>query len=144
MTTEKKNPVQTRPFPVMKETRLVPEVTKPVPSLKETTQSTRPLVEPAQAAATEGMQAHRREIEKRKREAARERLHQEEDSREGWVRVWKLVGLIVTLLAVSYAYWRVQMIYGNSWPLMAVWIVMASALLIGIFGMLWYVGKQDL
>lgn len=154
---EKKKPVYTRPFPTVREPKDVTEITKPVPTREvprragtadaarpgAPSEATRPtIVLPAPAA--DPMAARRREIERKKREARREQEALSEAAREGWVRVWKIVGVLAVLGLLVWAYERTQLAYGDRWPMMTVWLVMITALLGGIFWMLWFIGKQDL
>lgn len=145
---EKKKPVYTRPFPTVREPKEVTEVTKPIPT-RETPRRTVPLevTRPTMVLSTpavDPMAARRREIERKKRDARREQEALAEAAREGWVRVWKTVGLLAVLGLLLWAYERTQLAYGDRWPMMTVWLVMITALLGGIFWMLWFIGKQDL
>ena len=93
---------------------------------------------------TEGMRARRREIERKKRRATLERMRMEEELSEGWRRVFKTSGFIILVLALGYGYWRVQQMYGDRWPLMAVWLMMAGAILSAFGWILWYMNKSDI
>jgi hypothetical protein len=93
---------------------------------------------------TEGMKAHRREVERKKRRAALERMRMEAELSEGWRRIFKTTGVLILVLALVYGYWRVQQAYGNRWPLMAVWLMMAFFILSGFAWILWYMNKSDI
>ena len=93
---------------------------------------------------TEGMRARRREIERKKRRAALERMRMDEEISEGWRRLWKTTGFVLLVLALGYGYWRIQNIYGDRWPLMAVWLMMAAFILSGFGWVLWYMNKSDI
>jgi hypothetical protein len=93
---------------------------------------------------TDGMKARRREIERKKRRAALERMRMEEELSEGWRRVFKTSGFIILVLALGYGYWRVQQMYGDRWPLMAVWLMMAGVILTAFGWILWYMNKSDI
>ena len=93
---------------------------------------------------TEGMRAHRRDIERKRRRAALERMRLEEELSEGWRRVFKTAGFILLVLALGYGYFRVQQTYGDQWPLMAVWLMMAAAILTAFGWILWYMNKGDI
>jgi hypothetical protein len=93
---------------------------------------------------TEGMRARRREIERKKRRAAIERMQMEAELTEGWRRVWKTVGLILLAAALGYGYFRVQGMYGNQWPLMAVWCAVSIAMITGFAWILWYMNRSDI
>jgi len=93
---------------------------------------------------TDGMRARRREIERKKRRAALERMRMAEELSEGWRRIWKTTGFVLLALALGYGYWRIQNIYGDRWPLMAVWLMMAGFILTGFGWILWYMNKSDI
>jgi hypothetical protein len=121
------------------------KVTRPLPRGVETApiaavQQTRPTT----PLMTDGMKAHRREIERRKRTAAVERLAEEEETifRRRRLRsftVWAILALIA-----GWAYWRVQILHQNQWPLMDVWITMSIALLACFAWILWYFNRGEL
>jgi hypothetical protein len=93
---------------------------------------------------TEGMRARRREIERKKRRAALERMRMEAELGEGWRRIFKTTGAILLVLALGYGYWRIQQLYGNNWPIMAVWVLMALFILTAFGWILWYMNKSDI
>ena len=95
-------------------------------------------------AAAEGIERRRKELERRRREWKREQETVAAEAREGWVRVWKTVAVLVVVLGVGVAYWKLQMSYGNRWPLMDVWIWAA----VGVMAVIWWalraIGKANL
>ena len=93
---------------------------------------------------TEGMQAQRRDLERRRREWRREQEMLKEEAEEGWARIWKIVVWIVVLAGVAYGYWRIQAVYQNRWPISLVWGAVAFFLAAGIGWMLWFVNKSDM
>ncbi len=93
---------------------------------------------------TEGMQARRRDIERRRRDWRREQETLQEESQEGWTRVWKIVGVIVLVAGAFYTYWRIQSVYHDRWPMSFVWGALALMLGAGIGWMLWYINKSDM
>jgi hypothetical protein len=93
---------------------------------------------------TDGMQARRRDIERRRRDWRREQEMLQEEAQEGWSRVWKIVGVIVLVAGAVYAYWRIQDVYHDRWPISFVWGALALALSAGIGWMLWYINKSDI
>ncbi len=93
---------------------------------------------------TEGMQARRRDIERKKREWRREQETLREEAQEGWVRVWKTVVVLFFLLGAGYVYWRIQSVYHNRWPIGYAWAALAIGLLGGITWMLWFFNKKDI
>lgn len=142
---ENKKPAYTRPFPSIRENPPT-EVTKPVVPLgarvPPPAEVTRPLV--TAPLVTDGMHAHRREIERKKRDARREKEQLEEEAREGWGRVGRIVAFLVLLGLAALVYSRVQLSYGDRWPLLHIWALMALSLFLGIFWMLWYLNKKDM
>jgi hypothetical protein len=109
------------------------------PALRRT--GTSPAVRPE--LMTDGMRARRREIERKKRRAALERMRLDAELSEGWRRVLKTAGLVLLVLSLFYGYWRVQQAYGDRWPLMLVWLTMAFFILTGFGWILWYMNKGD-
>ena len=93
---------------------------------------------------TEGMLAHRREIDRKKREWKREQEFLREESSEGWTRVWKTVAVVLVVIGLAYLYWRMQSAYQDRWPMGYVWLVMVVALGAGITWLLWFTSKSDL
>ena len=93
---------------------------------------------------TEGMQARRRDIERRRRDWRREQETLQEEAREGWTRVWKTAGSILVVIGLAYGYWRVQSVYHDRWPIGLVWGVLAVCMGVGIGWLLWYVSKSDM
>lgn len=142
---ENKKPAYTRPFPSIRENPPT-EVTKPVVPLgarvPPPAEVTRPLV--AGPLVTDGMQARRREIERKKRDARRDQERLEEEAREGWGRIGKIVAFLALLGLAALVYSRVQLVHGDRWPLLHVWALLAGALFLGIFWMLWYLNKKDM
>ena len=82
----------------------------------------------------EGVERRRKEIEKRRRDVQREKEMLAADAREGWVRVWKTVAVLVVVFGVGLVYWKLQLRWGNRWPLMDVWL-WASA---GVVAVIWW------
>ena len=109
--------------------RVVPETTRPV---------ARPEL------VTEGMKAHRREIERRKRQAANEKLQNTQQSEDALRVFWKGAAWVAVVFAIGFAYWSLQSKYGNKWPMWDVWIALAVALFASIGGLFWYLDRKDL
>jgi hypothetical protein len=93
---------------------------------------------------TEGMHAHRRDVERRRREWRREQEMLQEEAREGWGRVWKTVAWTLVAIGLAYGYWRIQSVYQNRWPIGFVWGALALCMGVGIGWILWYVSKSDM
>lgn len=93
---------------------------------------------------TEGMQARRRDLERRRRDWRREQEELQEAAQEGWARVWKTAGGVLLVIGLVYGYWRIQTVYQNRWPIGLVWGALALFLGAGIAWMLWYINKSDM
>lgn len=105
-------------------------------------EGTRPGVRPE--LVTDGMKAHRREIEKRKRQASIEKMHLEMQVADERKAIWKWTFRVVLVLVILFAYRKMQDAYGNQWPMWETWIVLAVVLFVGIGWLLWYLNKTEL
>ena len=131
----------TNPF-VTGPTRKVDFTQPTTPLRRGLPETTRPVARPDYM--TEGMKAHRREIERRKRQAAIEKLHNVQQSEDALRVFWKGLAWVVLVLGAGAVYWSLQHKYGNKWPMWDVWIFLAVALF-GVFGgLLWWMNKKDL
>jgi len=70
------------------------------------------------------MKAHRREIERRKRHAAIEKLHLEQQVADTRRKIWKVTAWTVVILVVAFGYRSLQDSYGNQWPIWDVWLLL--------------------
>lgn len=142
--TEPKKPdrkVPSNPY-VTGPTRVL-DVTQPGASARASgAEATRPGVRPE--LVTDGMKAHRREIEKRRRQAAIEKLEVEQQAADDRRTIWKWTFWVVLVLVVGFAYRKMQDTYGNEWPIWNVWLVLAVALFAGIGWLIWYLNKTEL
>jgi carbon starvation protein CstA len=93
---------------------------------------------------TDGMKARRREIERRKRAVAAGRLKEDEETTFRRRRLRTFTVWAILVLIAGWAYWRVQILHQNQWPLMDVWITMSIALLASFGWILWYFNRADL
>lgn len=109
--------------------RAVPETTRPV---------TRPEL------VTEGMKAHRREIERRKRQAAIEKMQIDQQSADTRRSIWRWTAWVVFALVVGFGYRRLQDAYGDRWPMWDVWLLLAVALFASIAWLIWYLNRPEL
>jgi hypothetical protein len=130
------NPFVTGPTKKLDPTHATAPVRRGVP------ETTRPVARPD--LVTEGMKAHRREIERRKRAAAIEKLHNTQQSEDALRVFWKGAAWVALFVAIGFAYWSLQNKYGNKWPMWDVWIFLAVALFASIGGLFWYLNKKDL
>ncbi len=130
------NPYVTGPTKKLESAHSTAPVRRAVP------ETTRPVARPD--LVTEGMKAHRREIERRKRQAAIEKLHNQQESEDALRVFWKGAAWVAVVAGLGLGYWGLQQKYGNKWPMWDVWIFLAVALF-GVFGgLLWYINKKDL
>ena len=119
------------------------EVTQPVvPGRRGAPETTRPVTRPD--LVTDGMKAHRREIERRKRHAAIEKLHLEQQVADTRRRIWKVTAWTVVILVVAFGYRSLQDSYGNQWPIWDVWLLLGAALFGSIGWLLWYLNRPEL
>ncbi len=109
--------------------RGVPETTRPV---------TRPEL------VTDGMKAHRREIERKKRHAAIEKLQIDQQAADTRKSIWKWTFWVVVILVVGFGYRSLQDAYGNQWPMWDVWLLLGAGLFGCIAWMLWYFNRPEL
>ena len=93
---------------------------------------------------TEGMKAHRREIERRKRQAAIERLQIDQLAADTRRKIWKVTAWVVVLLVVAFGYRSLQDAYGNQWPLWHAWLLLGAGLFGAIGWILWYMNRSEL
>ena len=143
---EIKKPGDTRPF-------LVPSpdqpgrtaVTRPVPvrSVRPASPGETAPVSRQDPFLTEGMKAHRRDVERRKRAAALERLRHEEEVADASALFRRRLFWAVFLGILGFAYWRVQILHGNEWPMMETWVTIVVCLGAGFSWILWYFNKAD-
>ena len=105
-------------------------------------ETTRPVTRPE--LVTDGMKAHRREIERRKRQAAIEKMNVEMQAADARKQIWRWTAWVVLVLVVGFGYRRLQDAYGNEWPIWNVWLLLAVILFGGIAWLIWYLNKSDL
>jgi len=118
--------------------RIVGPVAPPVYTAGAKPGSAHIVAETAEPLVTEGMKAHQRNIEKKRRVVATLRAVEEEEAAERWGRgrVWifRAVGILIAL----GVYVKMQWAYGDKWPIMAVWIFLGVLLGVVVSWMLWY------
>jgi hypothetical protein len=128
----------TRPVP-----RIVGPVAPPVYTAGAKTGAARIVSEGTEPLVTEGMKARRRDIEKKRRVIASLRLVEEEEASQRWRRartwIFRLVGVLVAL----GVYAKIQSMYGDRWPMLAVWLFLAVILGVAVSWLLWYLDYSD-
>ena len=124
-------------------TRIIGPVAPPVYTAGAKLGAARIASEGGEPLVTEGMKARRRNLEKKRRVVATLRQVEEEEAAERWgrVRTWilRFVGVIVAL----GVYLKIQSMYGNRWPMLAVWIFLAVILGVAVSWLLWYLDYSD-
>ena len=92
----------------------------------------------AEPFVTEGMKARRRHIEKKRRVGELLRQVEEEETDERWRRgrVW-IIRFVAILVAVG-VYLKMQSMYGDRWPMLAVWIFLTVLLGVAVTWLFWY------
>jgi hypothetical protein len=124
-------------------TRIIGPVAPPVYTAGAKPGAARIASEGTEPLVTEGMKARRRDIERKRRVVASLRQVEEEEASERWrrVRTWifRLVGVLVAL----GVYLKIQSMYHDRWPMMAVWIFLAVSLGVAVSWLLWYLDYSD-
>jgi hypothetical protein len=105
-------------------------------------ETTRPVTRPD--LVTDGMKAHRREIERRKRQAAIEKMQVEQQAADTRKQIWRWTTWVVLVLVVGFGYRRLQDAYGNEWPIWNVWLLLAVVLFGSIGWLIWYLNRQEM
>jgi hypothetical protein len=119
------------------------DLTQPTaPVRRGTPETTRPVTRPD--LVTDGMKAHRREIERKKRHAAIEKLHVDQQSSDTRRSIWKWTAWVVAVLVAFFAYRALQDAYGNQWPIWHVWLLLAATLFAALGYLFWYLNRPDM
>lgn len=92
---------------------------------------------------TEGMKARQRELEKKRRAAAMLRQVEEEETEDRWRRYRHWIYRFVAVLVAAGVYAKIQMTYGNKWPVWTVWIFLGTVILTALFWLIWYLDYSD-
>jgi hypothetical protein len=138
MAEEPKPPVGVRPV-----ARAVGPVAPPVYTPGAKPGSARIIADGAGPLVTEGMKARQRHIEKKRRVVALLRQVEEEETDERWRRgrAWIFRGVGILFALGVYA--KIQSMYGNRWPMLAVWIFLAVLLGVAVTWLFWYLDYSD-
>lgn len=123
-------------------TRKVDVTQATAPLRRGVPETTRPVSRPE--LVTDGMKAHRREIERRKRQAAIEKLLVQQKAADERKAIWKWGALVVFVVVVGFGYRSLQDAYGNLWPMWDVWLLLAAGLFGCIGWMIWYFNRPEL
>jgi hypothetical protein len=126
-----------------KTTRIVGPVAPPVYTAGAKTTKTRVVADTAEPLVTEGMKARQRDIEKKRRVVATLRAVEEEEAAERWGRGRTWIFRAVGILIAFGVYLKMQSVYGDKWPILAVWIFLGVLLGVAVSWMLWYLDYSD-
>jgi hypothetical protein len=94
--------------------------------------------EGAEPLVTEGMKARQRDLEKKRRVVASLRQVEDEEASERWRRGRAWIFWLVGVLVALGVYAKIQSMYGDRWPMLAVWIFLTVMLGVAVTWLLWY------
>jgi hypothetical protein len=96
------------------------------------------------SALDKARQLRKAEVVRKKRAAAIEKLRAEEAVRDKWMRFYRLMSWVLLGGTIWYA-WRVtDLAHGDQWPMMHVWLVLATGIMAVFFGAMWYINRPEL
>ena len=124
-------------------TRIIGPVAPPVYTAGAKPGAVRIASEGAEPLVTEGMKARQRDLERKRRVIATLRLVEEEEASERWRRVRAWIVRFVGILVALGVYAKIQSMYGNRWPMLAVWIFLTVLLGVAVTWLLWYLDYSD-
>ena len=124
-------------------TRIIGPVAPPVYTAGAKPGAVRIASEGAEPLVTEGMKARRRDLEKKRRVVATLRQVEEEEASERWRRVRAWIVRFVGILVALGVYAKIQSMYDNRWPMLAVWIFLTVLLGVAVTWLLWYLDYSD-
>jgi hypothetical protein len=118
--------------------RIVGPVAPPVYTAGAKAGAIRIASEGAEPLVTEGMKARQREIGKKRRAASSLRQVEEEETSERWARGRAWILRVVAILIAIGVYLKMQSMYGDRWPMLAVWVFLTVMLGVAVTWLLWY------
>ncbi|MGZ5428636.1 MAG: hypothetical protein ACXWFS_06475 [Thermoanaerobaculia bacterium] len=123
--------------------RIVGPVAPPVYTAGAKPGAARIASEGAEPLVTEGMKARQRHLRTKRRVVATLRQVEEEEAFERWRRgrawIFRFVGVLVAL----GVYAKIQSMYGDRWPMLAVWVFLTVMLGVAVIWLLWYLDYSD-
>ncbi len=123
--------------------RIVGPVAPPVYTAGAKPGAARIASEGAEPLVTEGMKARQRHLRTKRRVIATLRQVEEEEASERWRRgrawIFRFVGVLVAL----GVYAKIQSMYGDRWPMLAVWVFLTVMLGVAVTWLLWYLDYSD-
>jgi hypothetical protein len=118
--------------------RIIGPVAPPVYTAGAKAGAIRIVSEGAEPLVTEGMKARQREIGKKRRVVASLRQVEEEEAAERWARARAWALRLVAVLIAFGVYLKMQSMYGDRWPMLAVWIFLTVMLGVAVTWLIWY------
>lgn len=92
---------------------------------------------------TEGMKARQRQLDKKRRAIAMLRQVEVEEAEDRWRHYRHWIYRLVAVLLAFGVYAKIQMTYGDRWPVWTVWIFLGTVILTALFWLLWYIDYSD-
>lgn len=123
---------------VRRATRIVGPVAPPVYTAGAKPGATRIVSQGAGPLVTEGMKARQRDIEKKRRVVASLKQVEEEETEERWGRGRAWILRVVAVLISFGVYLKMQSMYGDRWPMLAVWVFLTVMLGVAVTWLTWY------
>ena len=123
-------------------TRIIGPVAPPVYTAGAKTGAAR-IASENEPLVTEGMKARQRHIQKKRRVVALLRQVEEEEVSERWRRGRAWILRLVAILVSIGVYLKIQSMYGNRWPMLAVWVFLTVMLGVAVTWLLWYLDYSD-
>jgi hypothetical protein len=123
--------------------RIVGPVAPAVYTAGTKTVSVRAIADTPEPLVTEGMKARQRDIEKKRRVVATLRAVADEEAAERWGRGRTWIFRAVGILIAFGVYLKLQSVYGDKWPILAVWVFLALLLGVAVSWLLWYLDYSD-
>jgi hypothetical protein len=124
-------------------TRIIGPVAPPVYTAGAKAGAARIASEGVEPLVTEGMKARQRDLQKKRRVVALLRQVEEEEVSERWRRGRTWILRFVAILVSVGVYAKIQSMYGDRWPMLAVWIFLTVMLGVAVTWLLWYLDYSD-
>lgn len=124
-------------------TRVVGPIAPAIYTPGAKTGSYRPAADVNEPLVTEGMKARQRQTEKKRRAVAMLRQVENEEAEDRWRRGRRWIYRVVVVLVAIGIYWKIQSMYGDRWPLLAVWVFLGTLLLTALTWLFWYLDYSD-
>ena len=103
----------------------------------------RPVAEVNEPLVTEGMKARQRQLDKKRRVVAMLRQVEVEETEDRWRYYRRWIYRLVAALFAAGVYAKIQMTYGDKWPVWTVWIFLGTVILTALSWLYWYIDYSD-